>query len=103
MVPVYGATSFLGILFFSYALYFSILQGVYQVVAIISFYDLLRYAIAPTLREQKVFFEHLEHRNWGRPIRWLQMCTGGAEKGLLRRPTKGSTWFNVRYAIQRDD
>jgi hypothetical protein len=99
MVPVYAITSFLSIFNFKYAIYWSFLQGVYQVAAFISFYDLLRFSIAPTLREQKEYFQQLTPKNWVWPITWLQACTGGKESGVFRIPRHGLTWFNVGNAI----
>jgi Organic solute transporter Ostalpha len=96
MVPVNAITSICSVRFYRHALYWAIFQGSYQAVVLLSFYDLIRFSLAPTLREQKVHIQEISVKNWTWPVKWLQTCTGGSEKGLLKRPRNGLLWFNVR-------
>jgi hypothetical protein len=53
--------------------------------------------VAPTLHEQKEYLRNVEPKNWAWPICWLQKVTGGENKGWLRKPKSGLTWFNICY------
>jgi len=59
MVPIYAITSFLSIKFYKYAVYWMILQSAYQIVILISFYDLIKFALAPTLHDQTIYIQSL--------------------------------------------
>lgn len=95
MVPVYSTTSFLSYVLYKHAIYWSNLQGLYEVIALTSFYDLIRFSIAPSLHEQKQFFRKLAPQNWLWPVSWVQRCTGGEENGIFRKAGNGVTWFDV--------
>jgi hypothetical protein len=96
MVPIYAAISFVSYVYYRHAIYWEVLRDCYEAFAIASFFTLLCNYVEPTLHEQKNYFRKLEPRNWVWPMGWFQKCSGGAEKGLLRKPRSGLTWFNVR-------
>jgi hypothetical protein len=95
MIPVYSTVSFLSYVFYRHAIYYEVLRDCYEAFAIASFFTLLCHYIAPTLHDQKAYFRLLAPRNWVLPISWAQRITGGENKGLLRKPRSGLTWFNV--------
>lgn len=95
MIPIYALVSFLSYLYYHNALYFEIMRDCYEAFAISSFFTLMCHYIAPNLHDQKEYFRNIEPRNWVWPLDWMQKCTGGEDKGWLRKPRSGLTWFNV--------
>jgi hypothetical protein len=95
MIPIYAIVSFLSYLHYKNAVYFEVLRDCYEAFAISSFFTLMCHYIAPNLHEQKEYFRNVEPKNWVWPITWMQKCTGGEDKGWLRKPRSGLTWFNV--------
>lgn len=95
MIPIYSTVSFLSYLYYRHAIYFEVLRDCYEAFAISSFFTLLCHYIAPNLHEQKEFFRSLTPVNWFWGVFGLQKCTGGENKGPLRKPSSGLTWFNV--------
>ena len=96
MIPIYAVVSFLSYLYYKKAIYFEVLRDCYEAFAIASFFTLMCHYIAPNLHEQKEYFRNVEPKNWVWPITWMQKCSGGEDKGWLRKPRSGLTWFNVR-------
>lgn len=96
MIPVYSTVSFLSYYFYTHAIYYEVLRDCYEAFAIASFFTLLCHYIAPTLHDQKAYFRLLTPINWVWPVNWMQKVTGGKDKGILRKPRSGLTWFNVR-------
>lgn len=96
MIPVYSLVSFLSYYFYRHAIYFEVIRDCYEAFVIASFFTLLCTYIAGNLHDQKDYFRSVRPRNWIWPLPWIQRCTGGQEKGILKRPTSGLTWFNVR-------
>ncbi|KAK7189683.1 hypothetical protein DPSP01_014785 [Paraphaeosphaeria sporulosa] len=95
MIPIYAVVSFLSYLYYHKAVYFEVLRDCYEAFAISSFFTLMCHYIAPNLHEQKEYFRGVQPKNWVWPVTWMQKCTGGQDKGWLRRPRSGLTWFNV--------
>ncbi|KAK4999946.1 hypothetical protein LTR66_001126 [Elasticomyces elasticus] len=95
MIPIYSTVSFLSYLYYRHAIYFEVLRDCYEAFAIASFFTLLCHYIAPNLHDQKDYFRGLKPVNWFWGVFGLQKCTGGQDKGLLRKPRSGLTWFNV--------
>lgn len=95
MIPIYSVVSFLSYMFYRKAVYFQVLRDCYEAFAISSFFSLLCYYIAPSLHDQKEFFRTVKPKNWFWGVFFMQKCTGGENKGLLRKPRSGLTWFNV--------
>ncbi|KAF2235742.1 DUF300-domain-containing protein [Viridothelium virens] len=95
MIPVYSFVSFLSYVFYTKAIYFEVIRDCYEAFAIAAFFTLLCNYIAPNLHDQKEFFRTLIPKNWFWEFFWLQRLTGGQDKGPLRRPKSGLTWFNV--------
>lgn len=95
MIPVYSTVSFLSYVFYRHAIYYEVVRDCYEAFAIASFFTLLCHYIAPTLHDQKDYFRGIPPRNWVLPVNWAQKITGGENKGLLRKPRSGLTWFNV--------
>ncbi|KAF2678115.1 DUF300-domain-containing protein [Lentithecium fluviatile CBS 122367] len=95
MIPIYAVVSFLSYLYYHNAIYFELLRDCYEAFAIASFFTLMCHYIAPNLHEQKEYFRNMQPKNWVWPLNWMQKCTGGQDKGWLRRPRSGLTWFNV--------
>ncbi|KAF2791901.1 DUF300-domain-containing protein [Melanomma pulvis-pyrius CBS 109.77] len=95
MIPIYAVVSFLSYLYYHHAIYFELLRDCYEAFAIASFFTLMCHYIAPNLHEQKEYFRNVQPKNWVWPLNWMQKCTGGENKGFLRRPRSGLTWFNV--------
>ena len=95
MIPVYSVVSFLSYVNYKHAVYFQLVRDCYEAFAIASFFTLLCHYVAPTLHDQKDFFRSQRPKNWVWPIPWFQKCSGGQDKGLLKRPRSGLTWFNV--------
>ncbi|KIW16596.1 hypothetical protein PV08_03784 [Exophiala spinifera] len=95
MVPVYAAVSLLSYYYYNHSVYFEVIRDCYEAFAIASFFSLLCAYIAPDLHQQKIYFRTITPRKWVWPIPWFQKCTGGSEKGILRTPRSGLTWFNV--------
>lgn len=95
MVPVYSIVSFLSYAYYRHAVYFDVLRDCYEAFAISSFFALLCHYCAPTLHDQKEYFRRVVPQNWFWGVFGLQKCTGGEDKGILRRPRSGLTWFNV--------
>lgn len=96
MIPIYAVVSFLSYLYYKKAIYFEVLRDCYEAFAIASFFTLMCHYIAPNLHDQKEYFRSVEPKNWVWPITWMQKCSGGQDKGWLRKPRSGLTWFNVR-------
>lgn len=103
MVPVYAAVSFLSYYYYNHSVYFEVIRDCYEAFAIASFFSLLCAYIAPDLHQQKVYFRTITPRKWVWPMKYFQKCTGGADKGWLRTPRSGLTWFNVWYLPLRKD
>jgi len=99
MIPIYAVVSFLSYLYYKHAIYFELLRDCYEAFAIASFFTLMCHYIAPTLHEQKEYFRNIELKNWVWPLNWMQKCTGGENKGWLRKPSSGLTWFNVCLTV----
>lgn len=95
MVPVYAVVSFLSYLYWRQAVYFEVLRDCYEAFAISSFFALMCNYIAPSLHDQKDYFRTIQPKNWFLAFFGLQKCTGGENKGPLRKPRSGLTWFNV--------
>ncbi|KAF2270046.1 DUF300-domain-containing protein [Lojkania enalia] len=95
MIPIYATVSFLSYLYYRHAVYFEVIRDCYEAFAIASFFTLMCHYIAPNLHEQKEYFRNIEPKNWVWPLNWMQKCTGGADKGWLRKPRSGLTWFNI--------
>ncbi|KAI9744981.1 MAG: hypothetical protein M1835_002654 [Candelina submexicana] len=95
MIPVYSTVSFLSYIFYRHAIYYEVVRDCYEAFAIASFFTLLCHYIAPTLHDQKDYFRLLTPRNWILPVNWMQRVTGGENRGILRKPKSGLTWFNV--------
>lgn len=96
MIPIYSTVSFLSYLYYRHTIYFQVLRDCYEAFAISAFFTLLCNYIAPNLHDQKDYFRGLTAKNWFWGVFGLQKCTGGENKGILRRPRSGLTWFNVR-------
>ncbi|GAB7337145.1 hypothetical protein MBLNU457_g2539t1 [Dothideomycetes sp. NU457] len=97
MIPIYSAVSFLSYLYYTHSIYYQVLRDCYEAFAISSFFVLLCNYIAPNLHDQKEYFRTIEPKNWFWSVFGLQKLTGGQDKGPLRRPRSGLTWFNVVY------
>lgn len=95
MVPVYAAVSLLSYYYYNHSVYFEVIRDCYEAFAIASFFSLLCAYIAPDLHQQKVYFRTITPKKWVWPMKYFQKCTGGADKGFLRTPRSGLTWFNV--------
>lgn len=96
MLPIYSTVSFLSYLNYQHAIYYEVARDCYEAFAIASFFTLMCHYIAPNLHEQKDYFRQLTPINWFWAVFGLQKCTGGQDRGILRRPRSGLTWFNVR-------
>jgi hypothetical protein len=96
MIPIYAVVSFLSYLYYHNAIYFELIRDCYEAFAIASFFTLMCHYIAPNLHDQKNYFRDIQPKNWVWPMNWMQKCSGGQDKGWLRRPRSGLTWFNVR-------
>lgn len=94
MVPVYAAVSFLSYLFYWHSIYFEVIRDCYEAFAIASFFSLLCAYIAQDLHHQKQYFRTISPKNWLWPMKYFQKCCGG-DRGCLRVPRSGLTWFNV--------
>lgn len=100
MVPIYSTVSFLSYYFYTHAVYFEVIYQCYEAFAIASFFALLCSYVAPDLHNQKDYFRGIQPRGWVWPLTWLRKCCGD-ERGMLRTPRSGLTWFNVsRKVIQ---
>ncbi|KAJ5885576.1 organic solute transporter Ostalpha-domain-containing protein [Penicillium tannophilum] len=96
MIPVYAISSFLCVYYYRHSVYFELIGDCYEPFAIASFFTLLCSYIAPDLHTQKEYFRSIEPLNWVWPMNWMQKCfCGNRDKGKLRRPRSGLTWFNV--------
>lgn len=95
MIPIYAVVSFLSYLYYKKAIYFELLRDCYEAFAIASFFTLMCHYIAPNLHDQKEYFRNVQPKNWVWPMTWMQKCSGGEDKGWLRKPRSGLTWFNV--------
>jgi hypothetical protein len=95
VIPVYAWNTYLAYVFYTNAIYFELIRDCYAAYAVASFFTLMCHYIAPKLHQQKVYFRNVKPKNWGWPLNWLQKLTGGENKGWLRKPTSGVTWFNV--------
>ena len=101
MIPIYAVVSFLSYLYYIHAIYFEVVRDCYEAFAIASFFTLLCHYVAPDLHAQKDYFRTMQPRNWVWPVSLAQRCTGGTDRGLLRKPRSGLTWFNVCVSISR--
>ncbi|KAH7359617.1 organic solute transporter Ostalpha-domain-containing protein [Pyrenochaeta sp. MPI-SDFR-AT-0127] len=97
IIPINAFTSFLGYVFYRNSVYWELVRGCYEAYAIASFFTLLCHYVAPTLHEQKAYLRNVRPKNWAWPLNWLQKLTGGEDKGCLRKPRSGLTWFNIIY------
>ncbi|KAJ6032569.1 organic solute transporter Ostalpha-domain-containing protein [Penicillium herquei] len=96
MIPVYAISSFLCIYFYRHSVYYELIGDCYEPFAIASFFTLLCAYIAPVLHDQKEYFRTIIPKNWLWPMNWMQKCCcGDRDKGKLRKPRSGLTWFNV--------
>lgn len=100
MVPIYSIVSFLSYLFYRHAIYFAVIRDCYEAFAIASFFALMCSYIAPDLHNQKDYFRGIQPRDWVLPLSWFKRCCGGGEKGFLRTPRSGLTWFNVSSSVE---
>ena len=100
MIPIYSFVSFLSYVFYTKAIYFEVLRNCYEAFALASFFTLLCNYIAPNLHDQKEYFRTIIPKNWFLKFFWVQNLTGGEDKGPLRRPKSGLTWFNVSTLVQ---
>jgi len=96
MVPIYALVSFLSIWFYIHSVYYEVLRDCYEAFAIASFFSLMSAYIAEDLHHQKQYFRTIKPKRWVWPMKYFQKCTGG-EKGWLRTPRSGLTWFNVIF------
>ncbi|KAL6705123.1 hypothetical protein ACN47E_007228 [Coniothyrium glycines] len=96
-IPIYASTTFLGYIYYRDAVYYEIVRNCYEAYAIASFFTLMCHYLAPNLHEQKAYLRQVQPKNWAAPLSWLQKLTGGENKGWLRRPESGLTWFNIVY------
>ena len=97
MVPIYAVVSFLSYYYYQHAVYFEVIRDCYEAFAIASFFALLCHYIAPDLHSQKDYFRVLRPRGWLWPLGgnpWFKKAFGG-EKGWVKAPRSGLTWFNV--------
>lgn len=99
MIPIYSVSAFLSYLFYQKAIYFETIGDCYEAIAIAAFFTLLCHYIAPDLHAQKDYFRQLHPINWFWGVFGLQKCTGGQDKGILRKPRSGLTWFNVSVTV----
>lgn len=104
MIPIYSVVSFLSYLYYRHAIYFEVLRDCYEAFAISAFFTLLCHYIAPNLHEQKDYFRTLDPiKNWFWGVFGLQRIFGNENKGILRKPRSGLTWFNVRFGTPEGD
>jgi hypothetical protein len=101
VIPVYAWTTFLSYVFYRHTVYCELVRECYSAYAVASFFTLMCHYVAPNLHEQKDYFRNVEPKNWGWPLNWVQKLTGGDQRGLLRRPRSGVTWFNVSDGFTR--
>ena len=94
MVPIYSIVSFLSYLFYTHSVYFEVIYQCYEAFAIASFFALLCSYVAPDLHNQKDYFRGIRPKGWVLPLSWFRRCCGG-ERGIVRTPRSGLTWFNV--------
>jgi len=95
MVPVYAASSFLQMYYYTHAIYFQVMSDCYEAFAIASFFALMCHYVAPDLHEQKEYFRNLHPvKPWIWPLSWTAKCCGG-QRGPWRTPKSGLTWFNI--------
>ncbi|OAP59104.1 hypothetical protein AYL99_06402 [Fonsecaea erecta] len=97
MIPVYSVSNLLAAIYYRKSIYFLLIGNAYAAFGLASFFNLLSSYIAPNLHEQKQYFRTVTPKKWNWPVPWLQKCTGGSERGLLRNPRSGLTWFNVIF------
>ena len=95
MVPIYATASFLSLKFYWHAVYYQVLSDCYEAFAISSFFALMCSYVAPSLHDQKEYFRGVHPKNWFLSFFGLQKLTGGQNRGPLRKPRSGLTWFNV--------
>ncbi|KIW70662.1 hypothetical protein PV04_02907 [Phialophora macrospora] len=95
MIPIYAAVSLLSFYYYRHSVYFEVIRDCYEAFAIASFFSLMCAYLAPDLHQQKIYFRTIKPKKWVWPMGYLQKITGGAEKGWLRNPRSGLTWFNV--------
>ncbi|KIW89687.1 uncharacterized protein Z519_09843 [Cladophialophora bantiana CBS 173.52] len=95
MVPIYAAVSLLSFYYYRHSVYFEVIRDCYEAFAIASFFSLLCAYLATDLHKQKIYFRTITPKKWVWPMKYFQKCTGGPEKGWLRTPKSGLTWFNV--------
>jgi hypothetical protein len=95
IIPIYASFTFLGLVSYKRFIYFELVRDSYAAYAVASMFTLMCHYIAPNLHVQKEYLRSVKPKNWGWPLNWLQKLTGGENKGWLRRPTSGVTWFNV--------
>ncbi|KIX95022.1 uncharacterized protein Z520_09332 [Fonsecaea multimorphosa CBS 102226] len=95
MIPIYAAVSLLSFYYYRHSVYFEVIRDCYEAFAIASFFSLLCAYLAPDLHQQKIYFRTITPKKWVWPMKYFQKCTGGPDKGWLRNPKSGLTWFNV--------
>ncbi|OCT50365.1 transmembrane protein [Cladophialophora carrionii] len=97
MIPIYAAVSLLSFYYYRHSVYFEVIRDCYEAFAIASFFSLMCAYLAPDLHQQKIYFRTIKPKKWVWPMGYLQKITGGAEKGWLRNPRSGLTWFNYCF------
>lgn len=102
MIPIYAVVSFLSFYYYRKAIYFEALRDCYEAFAISSFFALLCAYVRPELHDQKEYFRNVRPVNWFWQVFGFQKCTGGEDKGILRRPRSGLTWFNVSVLLNQE-
>lgn len=102
MVPIYSIVAFFSYYFYTHAVYFVVIYQCYEAFAIASFFALLCSYVAPDLHNQKDYFRGIQPKGWVLPLSWMKKCCGG-ERGTLRTPRSGLTWFNVSREGMLDD
>ena len=95
MIPVYSISNLLAACYYQHSIYFLLIGNAYAAFGLAAFFSLLCAYVAPDLHHQKLYFRAITAKNWAWPLNWFQKCTGGPDKGLLRKPLSGLTWFNV--------
>lgn len=95
MIPVYAIVSWLSFRFYKEYIYFEVIRDCYEAFAIAAFFALMCNYCAPNVHEQKEYFRMQKPKNWVLPLNWIQRCTGGESRGILRRPGSGLTLFNI--------
>ena len=97
MIPIYALVSWLSFWQYKHTIYYQVLRDCYEAFAIAAFFTLMCNYCAPNIHEQKEYFRHQRPKKWVLPLNWIQRCTGGPSRGILRTPSSGLTWFNIMW------